>query len=193
MSTSATATPAPHPPAHTHRSWAVATAVSAVMVLLALLGVGLTTANSAAAKTYWISLVPVFGLLCIGTAWARGEKGHGLDRDAIFRQALHWAGTGIALALDFYIRSTGDESSAALGLNALLVLSLGCFLAGVHLQWLFIPVGALLTVTLVVVAKANQYVWLVFVLGGLTLAGLLGAYWMVRKVRHHHAAPAAKP
>src|SRR5262249_30872685 len=133
-----------------HRSWQIATVVAVVMVLLALLGVGLTTSSSSAAPVYWISLVPVYGFLCIGTAWARSRHGGVFDRPMVLRQLLHWLGIGVALSLDFYIRGTGEESGMGAGLNALLLLALGCFLAGVHLDWLFAPVGVLLAVALII-------------------------------------------
>jgi hypothetical protein len=44
----------PHPP-----HWKIALIVAVAMILLALLGVGLTTAKSAAASAYWTSLVPL--------------------------------------------------------------------------------------------------------------------------------------
>jgi hypothetical protein len=166
-----------------HRSWAIATGVAVVMVLLSLLGVALTTTSSGFAATYWVSLVPVFGLLCIGTASLRAREGHKFDRVMVSRQVFHWLGIAVALGLDFYIRGSGEETGVATGLNALLVLALGCFLAGIHLEWLFIPVGVLLTLALVIVAKADQYLWLIFVIGGITVAVLLGLQWLLGKTR----------
>src|SRR2546421_3653983 len=89
------------------RSWKIASAVGAIMVLLALLGVGLTTTSSAAAPTYWISLVPIYGLLCVSLAWTRARHDPGVRRPAVIRQLFHWLGIGIALGLDFYVRGSG--------------------------------------------------------------------------------------
>ena len=47
----------------TSRPWKATLVGATVMVGLALLGVGLTTTNRSIAPTYWLSLVPVFGLL----------------------------------------------------------------------------------------------------------------------------------
>ncbi len=94
---------------------------------------------------------------------------------------LHWLGIGVALGLDFLVRRSGEETGVAAGLNALLVLALGCYLAGVHLEWMFAVVGALLTLTLVIVAKADQYLWLIFVAGGITIAAMLVVRWMLHK------------
>jgi hypothetical protein len=153
------------------RSWRIATVVSLIMTLLALLGVGLATASKEAAPVYWISLVPIFGVLCMGTAWARARHTGG-GGVAVTRQLLHWLGIGVALALEFLVRRSGEESSTAAGQNALLVLALGCYLAGVHLEWMFVLVGILLTITLIIVSQAEQYVWLIFVVGGLSIVAM---------------------
>src|SRR5262249_37855025 len=57
--------------------WRTSLAVAGLMVLLALVGVGLTTTDRAIAPKYWLCLVPVYGLLCIGTAWANGSRAGG--------------------------------------------------------------------------------------------------------------------
>jgi hypothetical protein len=166
-------------------SWKVASIGAIVMVLLALLGVGLTASGSTAAAPYWVALVPVYGAVCVATAWARAHKG---EKHQIVRQALHWVGVAVALGLDFVVRSSGEETSMAAGMNALLLLALGCYLAGVHLDWLFVPVGILLTLALICVAKADQYLWLIFVVGGLAIAGLL---FVMRRLSRAHARAAA--
>jgi Ni/Fe-hydrogenase subunit HybB-like protein len=165
------------------RSWKIASIVAAIMVLLALLGVGPTTTNSAAAPTYWISLVPVYGLLCVSLAWARAQHEPGSRRPAVIRQLFHWLGIGVAVGLDFYIRGAGAETGTAAGMNALLLLALGCYLAGIHLEWLFVLVGMLLTLALLVVAKADQYLWLIFVVGGVAVAAMLALGWYLGKTR----------
>jgi hypothetical protein len=166
-----------------HRSWKIALVVAVVMVLLAMLGVGLSTAAGAKSSTayiYWVSLVPLYGALCVWCAWAHSSERHQFSMTLVWRQVWHWLGIGIALALDFIIRRTGEESSMGAGMVALLILALGCYQAGIHFEWLFILVGALLSVTLVVVATAEEYMWLVFVVGMLAILLLLGLGWMSR-------------
>jgi hypothetical protein len=178
------------PVAHT---WKVASMVGAVMVLLAMLGVGLSTTSSGAAAAYWIALVPIYGLLCLGIAWTRAkQEGGKAHRAAVVRQLLHWLGIGVALAVDFLVRGTGVETGTAAGLNALLLLALGCYLAGVHLEWIFALVGVLLTLALIVMAKSDQYLWLIFVVGGVAVAAMLGLYWLLGRV-HSRPSAAAVP
>lgn len=161
-------------PATIPASWKFSAIVAGIMVILAMIGVGLTTGDRANARMYWMTLVPVYGALCIATAWKR--SGFGNARAAVVRQALHWAAVAGAVSLEFLTRNTGEESSTAAGLNALLILSLGCVLAGVHLEWHFAVVGLVLVTTLLVVAKAEQYAWLVFVVGAAALVGFVLLY-----------------
>jgi hypothetical protein len=161
-----------------HGTWKIALAVASVMVVLALVGIGLTTTDRAIAPKYWMSLVPVYGLLCIAFAWSRARHGEGSPR-MVVRQVLHWLAIAAALGLDFIIRRTGEETGVAAGFNALLLLALGCFLAGVHLEWLFTLVGLLLTATLLVAVRADQYLWLIAVVGVLVIAAM---FWVMRRL-----------
>lgn len=172
-----------YPVAH---SWTLPLIVVIIMLALALVGVALTTSKNEQAPRYWIALVPVYGILCVATAWVRARRDAKFRSPGVVRQVLHWLGIGIALWLGFYIRRTGEETVIAESNNALLLLALGCFLAGVHLEWLFALVGALLMLSLIVVVEAEQYVWLIFVASGLLIAGLL----VVRRLVKKHATPA---
>lgn len=156
-----------------HRSWRIGAVIAMIMVVLAMLGVALSTTNATVAPTYWLSLVPVFAALCVFMAWMRTRHGAPGQPYLVMRQILHWLVIAIAIGLDFTLRRSGEETGIAAGLNALTLLAVGCLLAGVHLEWIFALVGALLIFTLVCVAKAEQYVWLIFVVGGLVLALIL--------------------
>ncbi|MBX7104178.1 MAG: hypothetical protein K1X57_08850 [Gemmataceae bacterium] len=153
------------------RSWKIGLGAAVVMVLLAILGIGLSTTNRAIAPKYWLGLVPVYGMLCVGTAWYRARHGQG-GRTQIIQQVVHWLAIAAAIGLDFLIRSTGEDSNVAAGFNALLLLALGCFLAGIHLEWMFMLVGVLLALTLVVAVKAEQYLWLL-VLAGIAVIAVM--------------------
>jgi hypothetical protein len=111
----------------------------------------------------------------------------------VWRQLLHWLGIAVALAIDFYIRGSGEESGMGAGLNALLLLAVGCYLAGVHLEWLFGVVGIVLTLLLVLVTKTDQYLWLIFVVGGVAVVGLLALNWVYARMhwKKTHAGKAS--
>jgi hypothetical protein len=163
------------------------------MILLALLGVALSSASNSAAPVYWISLVPIYGVLCLGIAWTRARQDGRPVRSEVIRQLLHWLGIGVALALDYMVRQTQVETGKAAGFNALLLLALGCYLAGIHLEWIFTLVGLLLSLALVVVTKAEEYIWLIFVVGGLAIAGMLAVQWFFGKARSDKPVPSPNP
>jgi len=157
------------------RYWKVGAVVAAIMVALALIGVGLTTVDRPLARRYWMWLVPAYGLLCVVTAWFRPRPGGAPVVGAVVRQLAHWLAISGAVALDFWMTATGEETGVATGFNALLLLAVGCVLAGVHLDRLFALVGVLLAITLVCIVKADQYLWLLFVVAALVLVAIVVA------------------
>jgi hypothetical protein len=176
----ASATPAPLAPKGDNRSsyaaarsWKMPVVVVVIMIVLALVGVALTSSHNDLAPRFWIALVPVYGLLCVATAWDRARRDPSFRKPGIVRQVFHWVGIGIALWLTVFIRRSGEETVIAASDNALLLLALGCFLAGVHLEWLFAIVGVLLMLALIIVVEAEQYVWLIFVASGIVIAALV--------------------
>jgi hypothetical protein len=170
-----------------HRSWKIGLIVAIIMILLALLGVGLATTNKDIAPTYWICLVPVYGMLCVATAWSRVRRGEG-GRVLVVRQALHWLVIAGALGIEFFLRGSGEETGKAAGFNALLLLTVGCFLAGVHMEWLFIIVGILLALLLFVMDRADQYLWLIMIVGIVVLIAMALFMKMLAKTNERPSA-----
>jgi hypothetical protein len=151
--------------------------MAGIMALLALVGTGVTLADAAWARTYWLALVPVYGVLCVYAAWRRTGQFTG----TVLRQAMHWLSVAAAIALDFaYLRRGAEPPGAAAGLSSLLILALGSLLAGIHLDWLFAVVGLLLLAIFLIVGLAHQYVTLAFLVAALA-ALILVAYWVTRK------------
>jgi hypothetical protein len=161
-----------------HGSGKLSQYMAIAMVLLAMVGAAVTLANAAWARTYWLTLVPIFGVMCIIAAW---NDTRALDR-MVIRQILHWLSVGLAIILDFNVlRGRGEQTAAATGLSSLLILALGCLLAGIHLDWLFAVVGLLLFLMLVIVSIAQQYLVLVFLAGIVIIALLLWAQWLANR------------
>jgi hypothetical protein len=165
----------------TERSSTASTIAFISMIALALIGVGLTTARSSIAFRYWVLLVPIYGLISIAAAWFQDHDGSRWTM--VTRQALHWGAVTVAVGLDFYLREIGAETTNTTGLSSLLLLALGSFLAGVYFDRRFIALGLLLALALVIMAKINQYNWLIFALGGLLAAALAGFHFYTRRFR----------
>ena len=156
----------------------IAAMFAVAMIVLALIGAGVTLANVSWAEKYWLWLVPVFGVTCTLAAWMRTGT---LDRTVI-RQVLHWLAVGVTIAIDFsFFRRSGEQTSITTSLSSMLLLALGCLLAGIHLEWSFALVGLLLLATAIVVAVAQEYMALVIVLGLLLIAIVLTGQWAMRK------------
>ena len=171
------------PPPRSSRTLKIAFGIATLMVLLAMIGVGLTTTSRADAPKYWLSLVPVYGLLCVTVAWL--HKRHGATGRLVVQQALHWLVIAVAIWLDFYVRGTGEMTGEAAGYNALLLLAIGCLLAGIHLEWMFAIVGVLLAATLMLAVKAEQYLWLAFIAAAVLVAAMFALMrWRARSRRN---------
>jgi hypothetical protein len=169
--------PSVHPASH-HVPGSVATALAIVMMLLALVGAGAALANVGWAERYWLYLVPVFGAICTAAAWFHTRS---FDR-TVLRQVLHWLAVGVVIAIDFrYLNRSGEQPSGATGLSALLILALGCLLAGIHLEWTFALVGLLLLAIAIFVAVAQEYMALVLLVGVLLIAAVLAVHYLKRK------------
>jgi hypothetical protein len=54
-------------------------------------------------------------------------------------------------------------------------------------------VGILIVVALVLVAKAEQYLWIIFVVGGLGVALLLALWWQLHSRKSASAGVSPKP
>jgi hypothetical protein len=132
--------------------------MAGAMALLALIGTGITLANAAWARGYWLALAPVYGVLCVLAAWYHTGQFTG----SVMRQVLHWLSVAVVIALDFALLRRSEQAAAGTGLSSLLILALGCLLAGIHLEWLFALVGLLLLAIFVIVSVAHQYLTLAF-------------------------------
>jgi hypothetical protein len=137
----------------------IVNAVVVGMMLLGLAGAGLSTAHSGWALHYWLALVPVYALLSIAGAWVGSEGGRW---SMLARQALHWGGVAVAVALDFYLRRSVVPAAGILGISELMLLALGTYLAGVYFDRRFMLVGGLLALAALVLAKIDEHIWIVF-------------------------------
>jgi hypothetical protein len=116
--------------------------------------------------TYWVVAAPGGFLASAVLGWFHGRQG-GSSAAIGTRQALHWSGL---LAAAFLARLLPSDGSAIL-----LVLALGYFLAGVHLDRPMLWVGLLMGGGYVLVLQAPAYAWTAVGIGvaaGLILAGL---------------------
>jgi hypothetical protein len=150
--------------------------MAGTMAVLALIGTAVTIADVAWARGYWLALVPVYGVLCVVAAWYHTGQLAG----SVMRQVLHWLSVAAVIVLDFALLRRGEETATGAGLSSLLILALGCLLAGIHLEWLFALVGLLLLAIFIIVSIAHQYVTLAFLVAA-AAALIFAAYWALMR------------
>ena len=147
-------------------NWKVRLGVLCVMLILALVGMGLTQASQTGAWEYWLFVVCVYaGLGLWRSARSAKKSGRSIGR-SLGRELAHW-GTLIGfLAILLLLERREIVNRASASYFALMLLSLSCCTAGVHLDWMLMVVGLVLAIMLVALATLEQLtvvVWIVMV------------------------------
>ncbi len=115
-----------------------------IMLSMAVFGIGLVTFTGEPIGLYWEILTIVFCVLCIYVGW-RYAPTRPEQIKLVWTQVLHWAAFLAAMWLIYTptMRSLVDVN--ATGLNLMVLLALGTFVAGVHAEaWQICVVGLIL-------------------------------------------------
>lgn len=152
------------------RTW-----LSLALLLLTLGGIGMLQFQSQYATTYWLVMVPLFGIVNAIAAW-RPLQTQGLKSGEIVRRmVLHWGGLALSLGVVFLVMDDTGLGSEVAAMIAASLLALTCFLAGVHFDWHFMVLGLVLGLTVAGGAMLEQYFWfalVVAVVAGVVIAVL---------------------
>lgn len=159
------------------------------MLVLGIGAIAYTDAAPASSFSLWQLLAPVFALICIGTQWRRTEATTTARVRLIGTQALHWGVLWLSMQVLrlplFNVVMTAD----ALGISALLLLSLSTMLAGVYLNWRFFVVGALMLASLIAIGYLEETATAITLLALIGVALLIVGHWLLDKWRSGGAAP----
>ncbi|MFZ0725054.1 MAG: hypothetical protein WCD88_07385 [Desulfobacterales bacterium] len=148
------------------------------LMTLAVIGVGINYFLPAKSYTYWMTMVPVFGIACTSMEWSRLRRQElGLWK-TIRNQIYHWFGVLVAVYLVHLLFNIQQLTIQNAGLIVLLVLGLGTFLAGVQLGWRLFLLGVFLWIILVMAAYLQGSMWILILVGLLIIAILI--YWRIR-------------
>jgi len=133
------------------------------LLALSALGIAISEISPQDAFWYWLAMVPVFGGISLFAGWSRA-RAQGMTAVGVLRsQLLHWVALAVAVCLVFLLGYTGRMSSEDAGLVALLALALTTFLAGVHFDWRYCVVGALLAAAVAAVAVLKEFLWVIVI------------------------------
>jgi len=154
------------------RKLAVEEIILVVLLTLSAVGIAISEVLPREAFGYWLAMVPVFGGVSLFAGWSRARE-QGMTAVGVLRnQLLHWVALAVAVCLVFLLEVTGRMSSEDAALVALLALALTTFLAGVHFDWRYCVVGAVLAAAVVAVAVLKEFLW-VLVIAAVAVAAFL--------------------
>jgi hypothetical protein len=133
------------------------------LLTLSAVGIAISEISPQDALWYWLAMVPVFGGVSLFAGWSRARE-QGMTAVGVLReQLLHWVALAVAVCLVFLLTYTGRLSSEDAGLVALLALALTTFLAGVHFDWRYCVIGALLAAAVAAVAVLKEFLWVIVI------------------------------
>jgi hypothetical protein len=158
--------------------WLLADSPYILMLVLPLAGVTFRLPVG-----YWVSLIPIFGAICIVAGWSRVDS-----RDARLRlivmQTLNWAAFLLATYLVFSSAVQGLLNPVASSLMMLTLLALGTFVAGIQaLVWRLCVAGGTLFLAVPAVGWLKQSAALLL-LATLVVIALGGLTWWVSERRN---------
>jgi hypothetical protein len=176
MHAPAEANAAPAPTQSVAMQWFLHDIFYIAMLVLALVGVIFRLPVS-----YWVILIPVFGVITIAEGWR-----HFPDRTErlglVYRVGLNWCALLLAIYLLSNTGVSGVMNANATSLSMMTLLALGTFVAGVQARvWQICAVGSLLFLTVPGLGWLDQSPLLLTAATGLMVAlgGL--AWWVTRR------------
>ena len=147
-----------------------------VVLVLTLVGVAYTSFSKHPIVAYWEFIVPVMGVVCIGTGWRRAHDKQARLR-LIWTQTLHWLAFVVAMNLMLLPNVQNMLNSDATGLAILLLLALGTFVAGVHiLAWQVCLLGFVMALCVPAIAWIEESA-LIMLLVAIVLVGVGMTFW----------------
>lgn len=167
--------------------------VVGVLGVLVMIGLFLSNYSSDKALFYWCAMFPIFGVACLAHELAAGRAYEIALWRILMRQALHWVGPIVAVRILFMQHARGQMATDAVALTVILLLTVTCFLAGVHFDSSFYWVSVFLALTAVIGTEIETYLWFAVVLLLIAIAIALVSAMLLRRGSKVGLAPAHIP
>ena len=149
-------------------------------LILTLVGVAYTGHSKRPIVGYWELLTIVMAALCVSTGWRQVHDKESRLR-LVWTQALHWLAFLVAMNLVLLTSMQSMLNADATGLAILMLLALGTFVAGVHIQaWEVCVLGAVMALSVPAIAWIEQSALLLLLVGGVALAIVASLWWINR-------------
>lgn len=133
------------------------------------------------ADWYWSVMFPIFGLVCLGHQLITGDINGMTVWKILEKQALHWLSPIVAVRIIFLQLAKGQMDGNAVALMILLILSVTCFLAGLHFDRSFIWVSIFLALVALLGTEVEAYLWLIVVVGLIAAALIVFSAVLIRR------------
>ncbi|MCF3934752.1 hypothetical protein L1787_15220 [Acuticoccus sp. M5D2P5] len=105
---------------------------------------------------YWDVVAVFIAVVCVISGWPRANQSQ-LRTRLVVTQLLHWAAFLLAMNLVFLPSVQSDIDADGTGLVLLLLLSLGTFVAGVHVpSWRMAAIGVIMALSVPAIAWLDQ-------------------------------------
>lgn len=153
-----------------------------LMFLLAFLGVILTVLKQPWSWDYWKVLSCVFAAISLGLSAYLKQYRLKATVITLWHEVFHWLGLILAIGVLSRMVTLGILSPFAASLQALLILSLATFLAGIYIEKSFVFVGAFMGCFSLVLSYVSLYSYLLFI--PISVAFVFAFYWFIRKKSH---------
>lgn len=160
--------------------WKIRLGVLIAMLVLALAGLGFTQASENGAWEFWLFIVLVYAALGLWRSLRSAKQTGQSISKSVVRELAHWGTLVGFLAVLVLLerREIIDRQSASY--FALMLLALSCCMAGVHIDWMLLLVGVVLTIMLVATATLEQFsVWITMIV----VTGLAAALFYIKSRR----------
>ncbi len=137
--------------------------VSVILIISAFIGVVLTQIQSHGAWKYWRYVSIFFAAISMWLTWHLHVMGWKERATTIWHELAHWAGVILCIQMIAFFVHIGLESRYLGSITALLILSLGTYLAGVNMEVSYVVVGIVLALFSAALAFFAEYMYAILI------------------------------
>lgn len=168
------------PPCHKH-PWRARLIIGLIMLVFSFIGLIIADVEKQGAWLYWRIMVPVFSVLCLWLSWYLRRKKHSLTLSTIWHEILHWFGLIIAVYLISIFVEMGIMGRIEASLMVITLLALTTFIAGIYVEFTFIPIGVMLGCFALGAALAQEYLYTIML--PITIGIAIILVWLIHSMR----------
>ncbi|MBI5273950.1 MAG: hypothetical protein HY860_02715 [Chlamydiales bacterium] len=169
---------------HHKHPWRARLVIGLIMLIFSFIGLVISDVKKEGAWLYWRIMVPIFALLCLWLSWYLRRVKHSLSAIKIWHEILHWCGLLISVYLVSIFVDMGVMERLDASLVVIILLALTTFIAGIYIEFTFIPIGIMLGLFSVGAALTEEYLYTVML--PITIAVAAFLVWLIHRMKEKH-------